>query len=414
MTAEEAISYIHAGQYSGEKHGLDNTAEMLSRMGLDISKIPALHVAGTNGKGSVCAMAESCLRAEGYKTGLYTSPFLQVYNERIRINGKPVADELLISAAERMKEAADREPRLRLTAFEMGTICMFDIFLREKVDAMVLEVGMGGRLDPTNVVKPSVSVITAIGMDHMQYLGDTIEKIAGEKAGIIKENTPCVLHPCQPEVLSVVENACVSLNAPLYPVEPLPLLSLSERGDETEIFGKRIKIPLSGAHQLSNAACAVKALKLISLPVSDAAIVKGLESVVWPARLEWAGNILIDGAHNPQGAQSLSGFISSALAGRKIVLLTGIMKDKLVPQLVGILSSIAKCVIAVPVSTPRAASTGEIAEMFMASGKECEKAETLASGLETALLKAGDNGVVVCAGSLYLAGEMRSLLGLKP
>ncbi len=414
MTAEEAINYIHAGRYSGEKHGLENTSEMLSRMGLDISQTPAIHVAGTNGKGSVCAMAESCLRAAGYKTGLYTSPFLQVYNERIRINGKPVSDEALVSAVERMKAAADREPRLRLTAFEMGTVCMFDIFLREKVDAMVLEVGMGGRLDPTNVVKPSVSVIAAIGMDHMQYLGDTIEKIAAEKAGIIKENTPCVVHPCLPSVLSVFRSACEEKNARLFPVTPLPLVSLKENGEETEVFGRRIFLPLAGAHQLSNAACAVEALRLFALPVPDEAVVKGLESASWPARLEWQGNILIDGAHNPQGARSLADFVSSAIKKRKIVLLAGIMKDKLIPELAEVFSSFAESIVAVPVSTPRAASVSEIAEVFGKCGEKCETTESLSEGLKRARELAGDGGVIVCAGSLYLAGEMRSLLGLEP
>ena len=425
MNANEVIEAIHSARYTGEKVGLQNTKALLSALQVPFTPVPAIHVAGTNGKGSVCAMLESALRAAGYQTGLYTSPFLQRYNERIRLNGRPIPDELLEKYGNQVLEAA-RELKVQgvhPTAFELGTALCFLAFYKEKPDIAVVEVGLGGRLDPTNVITPLASAVAAIGLDHVQFLGDTVEKIAGEKAGIFKFGVPAVVHPATGSVAKVFMDKARELRAPLTLLrkEQIRLIQADAYGSlcEFSIQGWEtgpLSIPLPGAHQQGNALTAAAALKAVAqrgFPVSREALQKGLASVRWPARLEWAGKrLLIDGAHNAQGARALEDYIKTYWKGRKRVLLAGVLEEKLEEGMLRSLCAVADQVVTVTPSSPRAMKGERLAELFLANGKPAQAASSLKEGFRLADALAGEAGMVTAAGSLYLAGELRSILGL--
>ncbi len=426
MNAAQAIAYIHGAQYTGAKNGLENTRELLNQLQIPMTPVPAIHVAGTNGKGSVCAMLDSMLRACGLKVGLYTSPFLQFYNERIRINGTPVSDDVLSRAVTRVKEAADslQIKGICPTAFELGTATSFLIFREEKVDIAVVEVGLGGRLDPTNVITPLVSVITALGMDHMAYLGDTLEKIAGEKAGIIKPGIPAVLYPARQEAEAVVRAVCVQKQASLTALRHRQAVfhqadAFGSRADFDLPRGKMedVYIPLPGLHQVENALTALAALDLLTgFPISREKMRKGMECVRWPARLEWIGNsprVLLDGAHNPQGVEALRSFSDLFLHKEKRVLLTGVLREKLNSKMIEDLASLAEQAVTVTPDNHRAMPAIELAELFKEEGCAAEAAASLEEGLQLAMELAGPEGVIIAAGSLYLAGALRGMLGLK-
>ncbi|MBQ8536708.1 MAG: bifunctional folylpolyglutamate synthase/dihydrofolate synthase [Clostridia bacterium] len=420
MTAKQIIDLIHAAQYTGEKHGLDNTRKLLDQLHIPHTPAPAIHVAGTNGKGSTCAMLESALRHAGYKTGLYTSPFLQVYNERIRINGQMISDEMLEAYGAPVLEAAQRltrEQGIRPTAFELGTAMAYSIFYHERVDCAVVEVGLGGRLDPSNVITPKFSVIAALGLDHTAILGDTLPQIAGEKAGIIKPGVPVVaLKPVDEQAAQVIEEKAKALGAPLLWAEHQQIKGkLDAKGSYLEMDAPQLKmrarINLPGAHQSTNGLLASMALKLWGL--SEGEIAKGLELAQWPARLEWVENVLLDGAHNAQGARALKAYTDAFLKEHRRVLLMGVLQEKLDAEMLSMMASLTDQAVTVTPNSPRALSAKALAEKLKAHGCQSLPCDTLAAGLKKALELAED-GVVICAGSLYLAGEMRSLLGLEP
>ncbi len=426
MNAAQAVAYIHSAQYTGAKNGLENTRALLNQLNIPMTPVPAIHVAGTNGKGSVCAMLDSMLRACGLKVGLYTSPFLQFYNERIRISGTPVSDDVLAGSVTRVKEAADslHEKGIHPTAFELGTAAAFLIFLEEKVDIAVVEVGLGGRLDPTNVITPLVSVITALGMDHMEYLGDTLQKIAGEKAGIIKLGVPVVLYPARNEAEAVVRTACDQKHA--------PLMALRHRQavfHQADAHGSRadfdlpkgtmedVHIPLPGLHQVENALTALTAMDLLSgFPVSREAMRQGMEHVRWPARLEWIGNaprVLLDGAHNLQGVEALRSFTDLFLHQEKRVLLTGVLREKLKGKMLEEMAALSSQAVTVTPDNHRAMPAAELALRLQEKGCTAEAAQDIEEGLKRARELAGPEGIIIAAGSLYLAGALRGLLGLQ-
>jgi dihydrofolate synthase/folylpolyglutamate synthase len=383
-------------------------------------------VAGTNGKGSVCAMLDSMLRASGRKVGLYTSPFLQVYNERIRLNGMPVADDVLADAVTRVKAAADdlESQGIRPTAFELGTATAFLIFHEAKVDIAVIEVGLGGRLDPTNVVTPLVSVITALGMDHMAYLGDTLEKIAGEKAGIVKPGVPVVLYPARQEAEAVVRAAAEERGAPLTALRHRQAVF-----HQADAFGshadfelpgglmENVMIPLPGLHQVENALTALSAMDLLKpFSVTREAMRRGMAKVRWPARLEWiqgSPRVLLDGAHNPQGVEALYKFTELFLRREKRVLLTGVLREKLSEAMICDMAALADEAVTITPDNHRAMPAQELAALLREEGCQAEGTEDLRAGLERARELAGPDGVIIAAGSLYMAGALRSLLGVK-
>ena len=422
LNAQQVIDAIHGSYQTGSKNGHRNVLSLLDGMGVTM-KTPYIHVAGTNGKGSTCAMLASVLKAAGYKVGLYTSPFLQHYQERIRLNGVPLTDEQMIQYGNPLVEAAKAlEARGEfVTPFEMGTALAFAAFDGEDCDFAIIEVGMGGRLDPTNVIKPVLSAITAIGLDHMGFLGNTLEEIAGEKAGIIKSNTPVVCYPAQESVRQVFAQKAAELNAPLVQLDEHAIKSV--QGDMhgstmSCLLGENwqdMRIGLPGQYQQRNAMTVlalVEELRKQGYAIPTEAVRTGLAETVWPARLEWCGNVLIDGAHNPQGVDALVQYVDTYLADKQRVLLSGVLADKLQPEMLGQMVHIAKEIVTVTPDTPRAMSAADYAAHLNAQGGHAVAADSLAEGLALALEKAGENGVVIAAGSLYFAGALRTQLGL--
>ena len=423
LTAREVIDAIHGSYQTGSKNGHRNVLALLAHMGVTM-KTPCIHVAGTNGKGSTCAMLASILKAAGYKVGLYTSPFLQHYQERIRLNGVPLTDELmvkygnpLVEAAKALESAGDF-----VTPFEMGTALALAAFDGEDCDFAVIEVGMGGRLDPTNIIRPIACAITAIGLDHMGFLGDTIEEIAGEKAGIIKPDVSVVCYPAQESVRRVFAQKAAEMSAPLVQLDESAILAAS--GDmygstatyQLENTWSDMQISLPGQYQQRNAMTVLALVEVLrkqgySLP--EDAVRRGLAETVWPARLEWAGNVLIDGAHNPQGVAALVDYVDANLADKRRVLLSGVLADKLQPEMLGQMVHIAREIVTVTPDTPRAMQAADYAAHLNACGGHAVPASTLAEGLNMALDLAGEDGVVIAAGSLYFAGALRTELNLE-
>lgn len=422
LNAQQVIDAIHGSYQTGSKNGHRNMLALLEHMGVSM-KTPYIHVAGTNGKGSTCAMLASVLKAAGLKVGLYTSPFLQHYQERIRLNGVPLPDELMVKYGNPLVEATKVLEAAGdfVTPFEMGTALALAAFDGEDCDFAVIEVGMGGRLDPTNIIKPQVCAITAIGLDHMGFLGDTLEEIAGEKAGIIKAGVPVICYPAEAGVRRVFAEQAEKLGAPLIQLDERAILHVE--GDmygsvvtyQLEKIWPDMRIGLPGQYQQRNAMTVlalVEALQKQGHEIPVEAVRRGLAETLWPARLEWAGKVLIDGAHNPQGADALVQYVDQFLSDRRRVLLSGVLADKLQPEMLGQMVHIARKIVTVTPDTPRAMSAAEYAAHLNACGGSAIPAETLAEGLKMALDLAGEDGVVIATGSLYFAGSLRTELNL--
>ena len=427
-TAEEVVNEIHSALGDGDKQGLRNTAALLEALQA-WPVCPVIHVAGTNGKGSVCAMLSSVLTAAGYKVGLYTSPFLQTYRERIRINGIPISDVQLEQYGNRTLDAAEKlkqDWNYHCTPFELGTALAFHTFRRERAEIIVSETGMGGRLDPTNAVpEPAVCAITAIGMDHMQYLGNTLREIAGEKAGIIKPGVPVVCYPPEEtEVRNVLKQKARQSEAPLIIPEKgqIRIREINARYTIADFRTARrqydgLKISLPGEHQTLNALvalCILDELEKQGIRIPEEAVASGLGNTFWPGRLEWCGNILMDGAHNAQGITAFRRYVDEQLEGRKKVLLTGVLKEKLSEEMLSGLASVSDTAVTVTPDSPRAMEAEELAGLLRGKGMDARTAKNLEEGLEKARDLAGKDGLVLATGSLYFIGAMRSALGLKP
>ncbi len=422
MNAVEIIEAIHGSYAKGSKHGLRNMHMLMERL-CPSCRVPVIHVAGTNGKGSTCAMLESILRAAGYRTGLYTSPFLQMYQERIRLDGLPLVDDLMVKYGEPLVAAAREleKQNVQVTPFEMGTALALSAFEGEKVDVAIIEVGLGGKLDPTNIVEPCLCGIGAIGLDHMNFLGNTLKEIAGEKAGIIKQGVPVVCHVAEDDVAAVFARQAAAMQAPLRQMRMAYLTDAKADAHgatacyQLENEWKNVRIPLPGAHQLTNAMTVlamVEELRKQGWSIPDEAVYAGLAATRWPARLEWCGNVLIDGAHNPQGIAALQSYVQTYLANEKRVLLTGVLEDKLQPDMLGMLASLGEKIVTVTPDNPRAMQAQDLARRLNAVGGNAQAAATLEDGLTIAKALAGDKGIVIAAGSLYFAGALRTVLGL--
>lgn len=419
MNEQEAIARIHSVYPTGKKNGVENMRALMDRLGNVQGAVPMIHVAGTNGKGSCCAMLERVLREAGYKTGLYTSPYIERYNERIRINGKPIAADSLVSLVEHVwpaYEACDGDG-IHITEFELGTALAFSAFAREKVDIAIIEVGLGGRLDPTNIIHPVVSVITEVGMDHMQYLGETIEEIALEKAGIMKRGVPVALGPQEKAARTVLMAAARGLDIPVYDPNAENVCETSR--DVTfdvklhEETIKNLTVSLRGSHQAENACAALGALSALrkhGFAIPLAAIRAGMADVRWPGRLEYFGNVILDGAHNDPGVRALCGYADRWLKKEKTVLLSGMMEDKEVARMTQRLSSRVRCVVCTQPDVPRAMAAEELAEAFDAHGLKTYAQADVKQALARARTLAGNDGTVLVAGSLYLIGAIRTLL----
>lgn len=415
MTLEEALSFIHCTDWKGSRLGLERMRELLKRLGDPQETLKFIHVAGTNGKGSTCAMLASILREAGYRTGLYTSPHLFRVNERMNINGMEISDEALIDAAATVRDAvagmADQP-----TEFEIITAMALYYFCRERCDLVVLEVGLGGRLDATNVIlPPEVAVLTNIGLEHTEILGDTLEKIAKEKAGIVKPGCLVAAYPGTPEVERVYREVCRGNRAELHVVrfDEIRLQSADFAGqtfawnDLTELY-----LPLLGEHQLHNAAVALTAVERLrkrGWRICDDALRAGLAGTVWPARFEVLSRdplFIADGAHNPQCVEMLERNLCLYFSKRSVVFLIGVLADKDYERMLSLLIPHAGAFICLTPDSPRALPATELAAYLRQRGARAEACATAADGIRMALETAEGAPVVAC-GSLYMMGEIR-------
>ncbi len=429
MDYRQAIDFIEGASGKGDKRGLYNMERLMERLGNPHKRLRAFHVAGTNGKGSICAFLDSSLRAAGYRTGLYTSPHLERFNDRMRLNGCPISDERLAEVTTRVAEQVEilRGEGVLPTFFEICTAVAFEFFAEENVDYAVIEVGLGGRRDSTNVITPMVSVIASIGFDHMKTLGNTLPEIAGEKAGIIKPGVPVVISPQPDEVRSVFAARCEELNSPLIDLgtSAMQMIFEDERGGEFSLkLGDsewpRIAISLPGAHQAINASCALMALecarKNSGLKITDAQIMAGLKNARWPGRLEWVEGqprMLMDGAHNGPGARTLLEYARRHLMGRRVVLLTAMLGDKPVEDVVRQLAGITNTAVVTHIDSPRALEPKRLAVLLEANSVSCLIEPDRQRALNAARELAGPDGIVLVSGSLYLVGEVRDLLAMS-
>lgn len=411
-TAQAAADWINGARWKGEKNGLENTKALLEALGHPEERMGRIvHVAGTNGKGSTCAIIERALRECGYKTGLFTSPYLCAFNERIRLNGAPIPDDDLADVASRVREAAEKlaQKGVYTTTFELLTAAACLYYADQKADFSVMEVGMGGRLDSTNVLSADVSVIAMIGMDHMNRLGNTLTEIAGEKAGIMKTGVPAVVLSQDESVMRVFRETARALRTPLF--ETGVIHRLSHGKDFHEIAVElpsngltRARVNLAGDHQEKNCALALHVLDRLHVNMEKA--LSGVQKAVWPGRLEWISNVLIDGAHNPQGALALKSYLNEYRPEGHVVLLTGMMQDKQVEACAAIFRDFSDYVVTTNVNWPRAVNAKELKNYY----KNAFSVEGVENALAYARGLAGESGIVVCAGSIYLAGDVRNLL----
>ncbi len=396
MTYEETVKKIDTYHRFSREPGLACITELLSRLGNPQNGLKCVHVAGTNGKGTTCTLIASVLTAAGYRTGLYQSPHVCDFRERIQLCGEMIPRAELVSTAERVFEAADRmlADGKQITEFEMITAIAMLWFSEQKCDAVVLEVGMGGRFDATNIIKdPLVSVIASISLDHTEILGDTIEKIAREKCGIIKPGCPVVCNPNEPpEALEVIrqtarERGCSLTEASL---SSLHVLCSDLSGTKLEFGGETLTLPFLGEHQVENAASALAALEILrgeGWKLSADAIRKGFSSACLPARLEVLSlepPVLLDGAHNPGGTAALADAVRRYLPGRRIVAVMGMMADKDAAHAVANLRGLFSRVITVAPPSPRAMSAENFATLWSATGTDAAPAENTEAALRMA------------------------------
>jgi len=375
--------------------GLDAIRGVCAALGDPQKALRAVHVAGTNGKGAVCAILDSCLRAQGLRVGTYTSPHLVRLNERFFLDGRPIDDATLDRAADRVFHA-DSNDDVRLTFFEALTAVAFLAYAEAKPDYVVLETGLGGRLDATNVCEPELCVVTRIGLDHCDWLGGTVGEIAAEKAGILKPGVPVVLGANGPEARAVVEARAKEVGAPFFYAP-----DLSGEGEIPEGFS------LAGAFNRENAVTALAALKVMGRQGPNR-LVEGFRNVVWPGRFQRVGPFVVDGAHNPPAARALAAALGE-LPERRFALVAGFCGDKDVDEVLSVLAPFAERGYAVRTNNPRSLSAEETAEKMRAAGIDAVACPSLGDALSAA-----SRGPAVVCGSLFLAGEALAALGAFP
>jgi dihydrofolate synthase/folylpolyglutamate synthase len=446
VTYEQAIAglqvlgfELHAPQ---DEFELDSIRAVLGEMGDPQTRFPSVLIAGTNGKGSTAATLASILAVAGYRTALYTSPHLVRVNERIQVNGEEISNSAFATAYEQVEAAIQRllasgQLRRHLSYFEVLTAIAFACFAEQRVDVTVLEVGLGGRLDATNVVDPSVSVIADIALDHQEFLGNTMAEIAREKAGIIRPGRPIVTLPQVPEVDSVLarissELGAQAVNAASYlpsgVAEPVPCLGeiRNRYAIQTGEESVAVDSPLLGGHQRRNLALAMAAagqLRSQGMRITRQHIEQGIRETRWPGRCEFfpatggRPDMLLDGAHNPAGAWTLRNAIDGYFRGREITLVFGVARDKAVRELAEILFPLARKVVATQADNPRAASPEEIRALTQSTGADLCEVPRVNDALKRACELASyegppkPTGLVVVAGSLYIVGKARSWIG---
>ena len=420
MTYPDSVQFLYSlgNEIKTAKLGLDRIGALLEALGCPQRGLVFAHVAGTNGKGSTCAMIEAGLRAAGRSTGLFTSPHLLEPAERIRLDGRPVSPERFAALFARVHEAAEamlRDGRLDMhpTYFETVTAMALVAFHDARTDVVVLEVGLGGRLDATNVIQPAVTVVTPVDYDHEALLGKSLEAIAAEKAGILKPGAPAVFTCQRPEAARVLEARAAELGVPVRRTRDLPVrdLALTARGSEFSAGGLRIRCPLAGEHQVENAVAAAIALAELGVPAR--AIEDGIAVTRWPGRLERvaeAPEIILDGAHNPAGARALAAYMERFYEGRRVWMIYGAMRDKAIAEMSGILFGKADRVIVTAPAQARAVRPETVVEM--ADHPDLRAVPTLAEALELTR-EAAPEDVIFVTGSLFLVAEAERLLAKR-
>lgn len=421
MNYQEAMEYIHALTAFGDKLGLERIDELLNRLGDPHKKLKYIHIAGTNGKGSTTATCAGILKEAGYKTGMYISPFVLEFRERMQINGEMIGREELADYVERVKVHADQMAQQDNCPkeFEFITALAFLWFYEKQCDVVCLEVGLGGRFDATNVIEsPLVSVIMSISLDHTTILGNDIAKIAFEKCGIIKDTRPVVTYPLQDETaLAVIMEQC-SIHQSRLILPGLPSVKvLSETVKGTEIIYKdmKIHIPLPGSHQIANCLCAIEAVLVLrqeGYSISSEQIIDGIGKVRFPARFEIICTeplIVLDGAHNYSGAQQLLKALS-LLQGRPITAIAGILSDKDHEGVIGLIAPKCTSIITVTPPNPRALSADSLKEEALHYCSDVISSGDYRQAVLLAREKAGEEGAILVFGSLYLASAIRPIL----
>lgn len=416
MTYNEALEYIHSVNWTFCKPGLERIKELCEALGNPQRDLKFVHVAGTNGKGSFCSMLSSVLRAQGYRTGLYTSPYIRIFNERMAVDGEMISNAELAELVEYIRPIADAMTD-KPTEFELITAIAFEYFKRHECDIVVLEAGMGGRLDSTNIIDaPILSVITGIALDHTAFLGDTVEKIAAEKAGIIKNTRP-VLYGGEDDVArEVIKAAAKDRDSEYIEVDYTRLENINATLDGTtfDFDGfKQARISLLGLYQPRNAAVvlsAVRAMRKYGYEISDKAVREGLEGARWQARFEILSReplVIFDGAHNPQGIDSAVSSIKHYFGNRKIYVMTGVLRDKDYGVIADRIAEIAERAFVMTPENPRALPAEEYARELKARGVKAEAYPTVRCAFDSAREEAKKNRVpLVCLGSLYVYSSL--------
>ena len=427
MNWEEALAWLESLGQFGSRPGLERINQVLDNLGRPEKGLSIIHVAGTNGKGSVATFISSVLTAAGYSTGLYTSPHLVQYQERFLTDGVEAAEHELALYFTQVREVVDRlqaESGLILTEFEVLTVVAFLYFAARRVDYLVLEVGLGGRLDATNVVVPKLAVITRIGIDHMAVLGNTLAAIAGEKAGIIKPKVPVVMGAQEAEAEAAIRAAADRNQAVLYATEDSVFVHPKEHNLSGQRFTLKVAdrlypdlwIKLLGPHQLENAAtaaCAWRVLAEQGAGISEAAFRQGLAAARWPARFEVVKTkplTIIDGAHNLSGAEALARTVEQYLPAGRLLLVVGVLADKDVNGILRVFASFASKAVVTRPDSPRAAAPKDVAAQLRLLGVDTLVEPDIGRAVDKALTLAGPKDTVLVCGSLYLAGKARECL----
>jgi dihydrofolate synthase/folylpolyglutamate synthase len=411
MTYAEAIRFLYDLRWHGAKLGLEHTFKLAQLAGNPHHRLRFIHVAGTNGKGSTCAMIESVYRASGLRVGLFTSPHLVSFSERIQVNRQPISEAAVAALVDEVRPMLAHFPQdSHPTFFEVVTVLALLYFERQRCDVVVWETGLGGRLDSTNIVTPVVSVITNVQYDHQKWLGETLVNIACEKAGIIKPGVPLVTGTTTPEALEVIRSKAVESNSPLTTVDS---------SDTRQPPLDKVRLPLLGEHQRLNAAVAVAAIRAGhgTFPINESAVVAGLTAVNWPGRLQLirrpsSQRVLLDGAHNVGGAEMLAQALKESFGTERPTMMLGILADKDWAAMCRILAPLAQRILLVPVHSERTADPHALAEVCRQArlGTSVEECPDLTA----AFAAAEHDSFVTVAGSLYLIGEAMELLNLYP
>lgn len=426
MTYENAIKKIHSLLTFGSRPGLDRVLQLLDRMGNPQDKLKYIHVAGTNGKGSTCAMLSSMLTAAGYKTGLFISPYITDFRERIQINNCMISENELADAVEKtfpLVEQLSREGVV-ITEFEYVNALQFYIHSNAKCDIVVLETGMGGLLDCTNVIKPPLcSVITTIGLDHTAILGDTIEEITLQKCGIMKSGSIAVTSAQESAAMKIIERTAIEKKIPLAKSESIKLDNICKTlsGSSFEYNSAKINLHLSGEHQIENCKTALAVIEILRvndlISITDEQIAAGLSRAENPARLELLSEnpvVILDGAHNPNGINALCSAINEFLSNKKIICIMGMLADKDIDSSLALLKGHLNKIYTVPIDNPRALTSSKLSEKCGKLFDAVTPFDNAQKAFDNAFNEAKQDGsaVIIC-GSLYLAGEIRPYIKKK-